>query len=184
MGERHSEYARDANDWYVEPDWAVQALIDAVRFDRAIHDPCCGCGTIPKIFIMNGIPATGSDIVDRGFGFQADAQKIFYPNETDYVANPPYGIAQSVIEHLLVIASGRVAALVQTKFLSSQRRQKLFQRPDMETVLIFSKRPSMPPGELLMREGEKCRGGGSIDFCWCVWDTRRTFDAATIRWIP
>lgn len=164
MGERHSEYYRDEEDWYVEPVWSVEILRSRVPFAGGIHDPCCGMGTIPKVF-----GGTGSDLVDRGYGYP---QRDFLRDQTNYdniVMNPPYGIAQKVIEHALQITKYRVAALVQTKFLCSQRRHKLFTRNETEKVIMLSRRPSMPPGRLLEEKGESVRGGGSIDFCWVVW---------------
>lgn len=165
MGERPSEYIRDENDWYVEPVWSVQALKDRVQFPEGVHDPCCGCGTIPKLF-----GGTGADLMDRGFGYECID---FFRDARTYsniVTNPPYGKGQAIIERALILARHRVAALVQTKFLASQKRHGLFSRPEMERVIMFSRRPSMPPGEMLRTHGEAIRGGGSIDFCWVVWN--------------
>lgn len=175
MGERPSEYVRDENDWYVEPEWAVHALADRVAFVK-VHDPCCGMGTIPKVF-----GGTGADKMDRGFGYPQQDFLLDSQPRYDIVTNPPYGIAQTIIEHALKLARGRVAALVQTKFLASQRRHGLFSRPEMERVIMFSRRPSMPPGQMLCDHGESIRGGGSIDFCWAVW--KRGHDGpVTIDW--
>jgi hypothetical protein len=55
-------------------------------------------------------------------------------------------------------------------------------RPELETVIILSRRPSMPPGWLLKQDGEKARKGGSIDFCWVVWDVTRPVTNPTIEW--
>lgn len=176
MGERPSEYARDVNDWYVEPKWCIDALTDRVSFIGMIHDPCCGIGTIPMV--VNG---TGADLIDRGFGYPV---RDFLKDDRDYdniVTNPPYGIAQDIIEHALNHSRHQVAALVQTKFLSSQRRHKLFSRPETKLVVVFSRRPSMPPGEMLVRHGEGVRGNGSIDFCWVVWDRAHKGECA-ITW--
>lgn len=176
MGERPSEYIRDENDWYVEPFWCVDALKNRVRFEGAVHDPCCGMGTIPKTF-----GGTGADLVDRGFGY---APQDFMDDHSRYdniVTNPPYGIAQAIIQHALGRARYRVAALVQTKFLASQKRHALFSRPEMERVIMFSRRPSMPPGQMLQEHGESIRGGGSIDFCWAVWRQGYT-GPTTIEW--
>lgn len=163
MGERPSEYIRDENDWYVEPVWAVEMLKKKCPMVE-VHDPCCGMGTIPKVF--NG---TGSDLIDRGFGYGVSDFLTDTQPRTNIVTNPPYGIAQLVIERALSLARERVAALVQMKFLCSQKRHSLFSRPDMERVIVFSRRPSMPPGQMLADHGESIRGGGSIDFCWAVW---------------
>lgn len=164
MGERTSEYTRDGDDWYVEPAWCVEALKARIDFSGTIHDPCCGMGTIPQI--MNG---TGSDLVDRGYGYPvADFLADHTPRE-HIVTNPPYGMAQEIIEHALAVAEDKVAALVQTKFLSSQRRYGLFTYRPLKQVLIFSRRPSMPPGKLLQKHGESIRGNGSMDYCWMIW---------------
>jgi hypothetical protein len=99
------------------------------------------------------------------------------------VTNPPYKIAQQIINHALRHCDGRVAILTQLKFLASQGRYGLFTDRRMEKVIIFSRRPSMPPGDLLMERGEEIRGGGSLDFCWLVWNVRRTTKAPpTIEW--
>jgi hypothetical protein len=169
MGERPSEYVRDDNDWYVEPVWCVEILKDLVPFVGTIHDPCCGMGTIPRVF--NG---SGADLVDRSFGYPALdflTDKCPYDN---IITNPPYGTAQKIINHALKLAKERVAALVQVKFLASQKRHGLFADMPTEKVIMLSKRPSMPPGELLQKHGESIRGGGSIDFCWVVWKRGHT----------
>lgn len=176
MGERPSEYERDVNDWYVEPDWCVFALRNRVDFNGLVYDPCCGMGTIPKV--MRGF---GADLVDRGFGYQV---RDFMQDTRIYdniVTNPPYGIAQDIIEKALGNARYKVAALVQTKFLSSQKRHGLFMRRETEQVIMFSRRPSMPPGEELMKHGESIRGGGSIDYCWVVWN-KDHMGGCTISW--
>lgn len=185
MGERHSKRKRDKNDWYVEPNWAVERLFDKVTFAGHIHDPCCGMGTIVQVAADYGYPATGSDKVDRGYGYE---KMDFFKRDVDckfhnIVTNPPYKIASMVIERALNITTGRVAALVQTKFLSSQGRFSLFNNPMMERVIIFSRRPSMPPGKELEKYGESIRGGGSIDFCWMIWNHNKpTKKAAIVEW--
>lgn len=178
MGERKSDYELAAHGWYVEPAWCVTALLERVPFVGQIHDPCCGLGTIPRV-----TGGTGADIIDRGFGFPA---RDFLTDEETYdniVMNPPYGqLAQPIIEHALRHARRYVCALVQTKFLSSQKRHKLFSRDETEKIIIFSRRPSMPPGELLVREGEAIRGNGSIDFCWVVWNVYSNPGPVTVEW--
>jgi hypothetical protein len=39
-------WARDPDDWYVEPRWCDDALFAAIKFEGAIVDPCCGLGRI------------------------------------------------------------------------------------------------------------------------------------------
>ena len=165
MGERPSEYLRDEHDWYVEPAWAVQALTDAIPTMHDVHDPCCGMGTICRTMY-----ATGADLIDRGYGYPVrnflDDENLY----TNIVTNPPYKRAQEIIEHAIAVTTRRVAALVQIKFLTSQRRHALFNKTFFERVIILSRRPSMPPGKMLELHGEGIRGNGSMDFCWVVWN--------------
>ena len=69
---RRSGYARVDRDFYVEPRWVVELLLDVETFEGAVYDPACGSGTIPSVCLQRGIPATGSDIVHRGFGEARD----------------------------------------------------------------------------------------------------------------
>jgi hypothetical protein len=177
MGERPSEYKRDPDDFYVEPAWSVQVLKNRVHFAGDIHDPCCGSGTIPDL--MGG---TGADLRDRGYGYPVRDYLRDNAHYLNIVTNPPYGIAQKVIEHALDRSLFKVAALVQLKFLASQGRNELFNRPELDKVIILSRRPSMPPGEMLRDHGEKIRGNGSIDFCWVVFDKFRPVADPTVEW--
>ena len=67
-----------------------------------------------------------------------------------------------------------VAVLAPLKWAASQGRYALFSRPEMERVIVLSRRPSIPPGELLRVRGEAIRKGGSIDFAWYLWRVGKT----------
>lgn len=56
---------RAANDWYIEPAEAVEALLRVERFSGLSWDPACGIGTIPNVMEAAGFDVGGSDIVDR-----------------------------------------------------------------------------------------------------------------------
>ena len=63
---RSSGYERAANDWYREPAWLVDALLEHELFVGTIWDPACGGGTIPGRCKAWGYDTMASDIVDRG----------------------------------------------------------------------------------------------------------------------
>ena len=77
---------------------------------------------------------------------------------------------------------GLVAVLAPIKFLAAQRRYELFTRPELDTVMVFSRRPSVPPGELLAEHGERIRGHGSDDFLWTIWQRGRRPSPPRICW--
>lgn len=183
MGERHSERERASNDWYVEPAWCAIDLFRRVEFDGPIYDPCCGIGTIVDAAPAEDHVVLGTDVVRRDPRFPV--RDFFTVGRAGFggniVTNPPYNKAHEMALHALDICrkGQRICFLTQLKFLASQKRFPLWEQ--VERVIIYSKRPSMPPGEMLMEKGEACRGGGSIDFCWIVWRVGHE-GPATIEW--
>lgn len=176
--------ARDAHDFYIEPRWCVDLLLDAVSFEGNVWDPACGCGTIPKACAARGLEAAGSDLVDRGYGerldFLAPMRTVF--DVDNIVTNPPYGaVAEAFIRRAVTIATRKVAVLVQAKFPYSQTRYRLFMEHPPARLLFLSWRPSMPPGELLLA-GKIKPEGGKMDFLWVVWD-RAHVGPTTCGWL-
>jgi hypothetical protein len=145
----------------------------------------CGLGTIVDVALRRGIEASGADIVDRACGrfsvcdFLADAR--CQPN---IISNPPYRFAALLVSHALkhLREGGKVAILVPVGFLASVGRFPLFARRETDELIILSRRPSMPPGDLLSREGEACRGSGSTDYCWAIWQRGRGPGPVRVQW--
>jgi hypothetical protein len=187
MSTRHSNYRRAENDFYIEPEWAVDALFDRIPLS-GLHDPCCGIGTIVDAARRRGIAATGADIADRACG-RFPARDFLHDAATyaNIVCNPPFKkkAALPVIRHALthVVAGGHAAFLLPLNFLASQERHPLF-KAERPLVLVLSQRPSLPPGELLLALGESCRKDGSTDFAWIVFRPGRAAESAEIDWLP
>ncbi|MFH8652303.1 hypothetical protein ACH37Y_06260 [Sphingomonas paucimobilis] len=191
---RATPYERAADDWYVEPQWCVEQLADAIAFEQRtiIWDPCCGRGTIPDAFRSKGYVAFGSDIVDRGGAHFLGAYDVLGPSlpgalagfaDVSAVTNPPFKIAEAIARHLLAKPLRRVAILQQLSFLASRGRQSLFTDYPPSDVLVLSQRPSMPPGHMIADMGDRAFRGGTTDFCWIVWTRPHDRETRT-RWLP
>lgn len=169
-----TDYDRDADDWYVEPRWTVEALLDAEPFVGSVWDPACGGGTIPDVCRGRGMRAFGSDKVYRGYGLrEADFLSEgrcpdIDPPYDNIITNPPYKDAEAFARRALDLAHFKVAMLVQRGFLYSQDRYPLFTETPVARIYHLSSRPSMPPGALLAAGEIKARGG-KVDYCWVVW---------------
>ena len=102
MSTRHSGRPRAIGDFYVEPAWADAALFATLPNLTALHDPCCGLGTIVDAARACGITATGADITDRADGRFAVRDFLsdqgVYPN---VITNPPFALAVRIAEHAL-----------------------------------------------------------------------------------
>lgn len=161
---------REPDDFYQEPAWAVEALLDAEPFLGPVYDPACGEGTIPEACIRRGIYAHGTDLIDRGYG-TSGVDFLFgtLPAErpVSIICNPPYRTAEAFILRALGFAQHKVAMLVRLPFIEGQRRQEMLFGPHPPARLWqFCRRVSMPPAG----RGIKA-SGGSVAFCWLVWAT-------------
>lgn len=187
-------WARGDLDWYVEPEWATEALLSVERFVGPVLDPCCGQGNIVRALNAAGVLAWGSDLVDR-----TDGETWFY-GEADFltersagqgrpaaniVMNPPFFRAkgaEAFIRQALAIASGKVCAFVDVKFLAGGARGLgLWAEHPPTRVWILSNRPSCPPGEHLEAGGKAT--GGTADWCWLVWDLTAPAGETRLGWL-
>ncbi|MEW9274393.1 TRM11 family methyltransferase [Gluconobacter oxydans] len=178
---RASGYERHADDWYVEPAWAVDALLQAEQpFNGLVSDPCCGSGNIPDRLEAHGVKAIGSDRVDRADGkyvvadFRA-ALSMVAP--ASIVSNPPYGVAQAFVEEALGQTTDRVAVLLRLAFLEGVARGEWFKTVPLARVWVSSRRMSMPPGG----SGVKAKNG-TVAFAWFVFEHGHS-GAPAIGWI-
>lgn len=182
-------WERDEYDWYVEPSSATEALLTVERFVGKIHDPCCGQGNIVNALIGGGYEATGSDVVRRtdadwftGQRDFMDAIEIAAPN---IVMNPPFFRAkgaEAFIRTALDVASAKVAAFVDIRFIAGDKRANgLFADHPPHRVWIVTPRVSCPPGSYLAA-GNKA-GNGSSDWCWLVWDKAVPFAGTELSWL-
>jgi len=170
-------WEREEREHYVEPAWCSARLFAEERFG-AIHDPCCGFGTIVKSAWAAGLSATGADIVDRGFE-RGGVEDFFKCDQAidSIVCNPPFNIARDFALYALELAIRKVAMIFPVARLNAARW--IVDTP-LRRVWLMSPRPSMPPGAFIRGGGKP--SGGTIDFCWLVWK-RGYAGAPEIRWL-
>ena len=161
---RASGYDRVANDWYVEPRWAIDALLDAEPVSGLSWDPSCGGGNIPEAMKARGLECVASDIAPRGYG---DVFDFLTSGERadNIITNPPYGVIEQYAQHALAATTHKVALLARLAFLEGRKRQAFFRSTPLARVWVSSRRMSMPPGG----SGIEAKGG-AIAYAWFVWE--------------
>jgi hypothetical protein len=152
----------------------VDQLLDAEEFDGEVLDPCCGGGTIVSACLSRGIPARGSDLVDRGFG---EVRDLFALTEKvdNIISNVPYRIAEACARHMFTIARRKVALILRMPFWESRERHGFFSEFPPHTWYPCSDRPSMKAGTMTDQRDEHGalvqprNTGGTMPYGWWVW---------------
>lgn len=171
-------WTRDPLDYYVEPPRTTEALLRVEQFAGWVWDPACGSGNIVRACLAAGKRACGTDIMRR-----VPVDTPWFGGELDFLAfqgvrvvpnvmmNPPFfraAGAEAFIRKALTVATERVAAFVDIRFLAgAERAAGLFRDHPPDRVWIVTPRVSCPPGAYLEAGGKA--GNGSSDWCWLVW---------------
>jgi hypothetical protein len=160
-----SGYQRIAADYYVEPRWAVDALLNVEPLPGVSWDPACGAGNIPLALRARGLSCWGSDIADRGFG--TTGLDFFEAPDTadNIVSNPPYGVIEMYVRRALDKTTFKVCILARLALLESVKRQTLFRETPLARVWVSARRISMPPGGSTIEAK-----GGTIAYAWFTWE--------------
>lgn len=180
--QRSHVWARDPDDWYVEPAWTAERLFQVEPFVGRIWDPACGIGTIVKAAQAFGYDAAGSDKIARS---ECCVSPMDFLDQVitlgeNIVCNPPFGIAQRFVELALQRAAYKVAMLLPSDWLHGDKRSRWLEGTPLYRVWFLTPRPSMPPGRVI-QAGLK-PGGGKEDFAWFVW--LKGFDGQpSVRWL-
>lgn len=183
-------WARDALDWYVEPEASTDALLRAETFAGRVYDPCCGGGNIVRAVRRAGLNGYGCDLVRRQGQDPAwfDGTRDFLADHRgrhNIIMNPPFFRAkgaEAFIRHALAITTYKVAAFVDLKFLGGTGRANgLYAEHPPSRVWIVTPRPSCPPGEYLLAGNEA--GGGTADWVWVVWDKTAPGGRTDFGWL-
>lgn len=188
-------WERDPHDWYVEPERVTDALVQIEAFVGSTLDPCCGGGNIIRALRRAGVNAWGSDVVlrrgmeghDRFQGihdFLADPDAI--PGRwANIVMNPPFfkaAGAEAFIRRALEVATAKVAAFVDVRFLAGgERAGGLYAEHPPSRIYMITPRVSCPPGQYL--EGGGKAANGSSDWCWLLWDKTAPRTGTSVHWL-
>lgn len=177
-----SLWVREANDWYVEPEWCSLRLFEEERFYDGVYDPACGRGTIVISALKSGLVAAGSDLIDRGWDSTLTPLNFLESEHRrdNIVSNPPFGIAEPFVEHALKLATRKVAMLLPANWVQGDKRSRWLAQTPLRRIWFITPRPSMPPGQVLEAGGKP--GNGTTDYAWFVW--LRGYDGAPeVRWL-
>lgn len=162
-GNRQKSKRRKLDD-YETPESATKALTDHIEFTGAILEPAAGSGRMAKVLRRETKRQVFTSDIKRGRDFLKRNDKF----KGNIITNPPYGRKlDAFAEKALELATGRVALLVEGKWLwGSKRANGLFKKFPPETVIVLSSR-------IYFYEGSgKPIPAQFFSHCWVVWPTQ------------
>ena len=193
-GDRSKRWPKEPYDWYVEPPWAIEMLLDRFDFgDDLIFDPCCGRGTTLDVAKARGYATFGQDVIDRyprhkfrrGNFLQSTTLPRLGTRETSIICNPPYSyredIAENIIRKALSFNVRQACFLLPIAFLCSNGRWEFFEREfNPSHTAILSDRISCPPGSIV--DDYTTFTGGMADYIWLIYTngTRHRWKTQTV----
>lgn len=167
---------RNSDDFYPTPDECTIALMNAERayierHTNTIWECACGTGDMAAIIGQYSFSVMATDLIDRGYGSQADFFASTMPMEdVAIITNPPFNLAPQFITHALeVIKVPYLALLLKSTFWHARRRYDLFIKHPPAVIYPMTWRPDFMK-----------RGAPTMDCSWVVWDSNRT----ETRYIP
>lgn len=84
---------RKDNDFYPTPDYAIDYILDNVKFDGNVWEPSCGDGAISKKLIEHGYVVRSDDLNDYGYGNTGLNFLETNNVEDNIITNPPFNIS-------------------------------------------------------------------------------------------
>jgi hypothetical protein len=122
-------WEREADDWYVEPEWCSLRLFQEEKFEGCVYDPAAGRGTIVISALKSGLVGIGSDIVDRGWDSTLTPHDFLQSEHRrdNIVTNPPFGIAEKFLDRALDLARNKVALLLPANWVQGDKRSRMLQ---------------------------------------------------------
>lgn len=174
----NSKHEREKRDFYATDPIALEKLLQKETFSN-VWECADGMGHLCNVLKKYNILSKHSDIVYRGCGEVIDFLKYNGKWDGDIITNPPYKYSvEFVYKALEIIEEGnRIAMLFPQRYLSSQKRYKLFITYPPQYVYAFGKRVSC------YLNGNKKEGENpAVDYLWIIWE--KGFKGETIlRWI-
>ncbi len=174
---------RQDNNFYATHPSVTLDILREERFSSEILEPFCGSGTMAEVIRKSGYDVAAFDIVDRGYGKQADFFSTEFPvGEYDIITNPPYddGLIE-IVHRCLDICKNKVALLLPVQYLSGQERfDKIYSVIPPTRVYIYLQRINIAKNADFKKYED--RGANKTIYAWYIWE-KKHIGGTELRWI-
>jgi hypothetical protein len=161
-------FAKEADNFYVEPKWSSIRLFEAERFPGPVWDPFCGWGRVSEAARAAGYATRATDIADRGYA-QLDGIQDFLKvdrldRDTSIVGNPPF--VDEIVQHAIGLDPIKMALI--WPFARIVAAWPWLAAAPLAHVWMMTPRPAMPPASYIAA-GKKPEGA-RVEHCWLIFE--------------
>jgi len=154
--------ARRLLDFYPTASFLTEALLDKVKIEGPVYEPCSGQNHITDVLERAGAFVTTNDIdpnTPAAYHRDATEEKTWSYNRWT-VTNPPFNCAFEILKHAVKFSSQGVAILVRLSFLEPTLARGPWLKANPPTKLIILPRFSFT------QDGNT----DSVTVCWAIWE--------------
>lgn len=169
---------RNGSDFYITPRKTISTFLDVFKLEGIeIFEPTAGNGAIVQELWLRYhafCNITANDIRDEQAALlEAGADRVFNldflkcnginPKPDVIITNPPYSIAQEIIEKCFEIApEAEIIMLLRLAFLESKKRREFWNKHPLTQLYPLIERPSFTG-----------HGTDATAYGWFVWSNKR-----------
>jgi hypothetical protein len=161
-------FAREPDNFYVEPYWCAIRLFEVERFPKRVWDPFCGSGRVAEAARAAGHEVRATDIVARGYAHQRGVKDFLTVDRIDpdvsLTGNPPFD--DQILQH--VVRLDPVKAAMIWPFARLVAAHEWLSTAPLARVLMLTPRPPMPPASYIAA-GRKPEGA-RVEHCWLIFE--------------
>jgi len=177
----HTTEERETNDFYATEPKATVLLLELEKFNKDVWEPCCGSGDISRVLELNGYNVRSTDLIYRNYGSGGvDFLSVRDLFNGDIITNPPYSLAQEVIEKALEIIpiGNKIAMFLKLQFMEGKKRKTLFKSNPPKTIYVSSSRLLCAKNSDFVTAHKV---GSAVAYAWYIWEKGYKGDTI-IKW--
>lgn len=172
---------RATKDYYATHPSVTLDLLQVEKFNVKILEPCCGGGFMAEAIKTAGYEVYASDVVDRGYGTQADFLTSDFEHDVfDIITNPPYQDTLLFIQKAIDMCKEKVAILMPLRYLSSQERHQFYVAHPPARVYCYVNRINIAKNGRFDLYDDA--GANKEIYAWYIWEKDYT-GITELKWL-
>lgn len=159
-------YRLNKGDVYETPEYLTENILKKEDLIGSILEPCCASGKMSRAIEGAGYKVRSFDIREDDIYGEGGVDFLGFTEKYDtIITNPPYSIAQKIVEHAIEYSNYKVIMLLKLDWLAGKNRREFYENNKPKKIYVVSNRPTLYPANTPEPENR-----GRIEYAWFVWE--------------